>query len=428
MGRRGKCSWAVFALLVLTAATVLSVLAANATPKAFRLTQSVSVDYSVDDPRFRQTLERGLQAPILDGNRADMLENGEAIYPAKLDAIAAAETSISFEVYEFWGETAGAEFAEALRDAAERGVTVRVLLDFVGSTGADADSLAAIEDAGGQVVRWRQPSWYQAARFNHRTHRKLLIVDGRTGFTGGANIGDDWLGNPQSGGKRDLHYRLEGPIVGALQGAFAEHWLNATGELLHGEAIYPALEPIGNLAMQVVDSAPREGRHRIRWMLLFALAAAQERVDIGTAYFYPDRAVLDALEAAAERGVRVRILVPGDSIDKGFVRHASVNQWQPLLEAGVEIHEFEPTMYHAKLLVVDDRWVSVGSANMDNRSFRINDEVNVNVFDADFARGIRETLDRDLDQAARYDLERWQARAWHKRLFGWISVTLGSHF
>ncbi|MCK8515132.1 phospholipase D-like domain-containing protein [Methylonatrum kenyense] len=428
MTRRGKWFWLLAAVAVMLTAAILVVIAANATPKAMRLEQPLSLDYGPDDPRFARTVQAAMQQAVVPGNRIEMLQNGDEIYPAMLSAIDDAEYSITFEKYEFWGEESGARFAEALAEAARRGVRVHVLLDFIGSTAADQEALDRMQEAGVELIRWRAPSWYQAARFNHRTHRKLMIVDGNLGFTGGANIGDDWLGTPETGGKRDNHFRLRGPVVGQLQAAFAENWLNASGRMLEGDSYYPPLDAEGELAMQVVDSAPREGRHRVRMLFLYAIAAARERIDMGTAYFYPDTDFLAALADAADRGVRVRILVPGDSIDKGFVRHASVNQWRDLLEAGVEIHEYGKTMYHSKLVAVDDAWASIGSTNLDNRSFRINDEVNVNVFDADFARSIRETIDADKLDSELYDLERWENRPWHKRIAGWISMTLGSHF
>ncbi|MCP1676460.1 cardiolipin synthase [Natronocella acetinitrilica] len=404
-----------------------NILLFNALPKPMRLTAPVTLDYGVADARFERSMGLVLQQPITTGNDIELLRDGKAIYAAMLGAINAAEHSITFETYEFWGEDSAGRLASALADAAERGVAVHAVLDFIGSAQADTDKFDRMTDAGVELIRWREPSWYDLARFNHRTHRKLLVKDGHTGFIGGANVADNWLPGNDRTAYRDNHFRVRGPVVGNMQAAFAETWIDASGELLLGDAYYPALEPAGDLAVQVVNSSPREGRHRVRKMLLYAIAAAEERITIGTAYFYPDADFLDALTAAAERGVDVRILVPGDSIDQGFVRHASVNRWGPMLEAGVSLYEYQPSMYHSKLMSVDDRWATIGSTNLDNRSFRINDEANLNIYDDAFALMIRELVESDIADAAHYDLERWQQRPWRKRLFGWISMTIGPH-
>jgi cardiolipin synthase A/B len=305
---------------------------------------------------------------------------------------------------------------------------VHVIMDYIGSRRAGSGKFERMEKAGVELVRWRKPAWYQFSRFNHRTHRKLLIVDGHTGFTGGANIADAWEGTPHDDGAyRDNHYRLRGPIVGQLQASFARNWLRARGELLLDERYFPPLEPAGELPMQVVNSFPREGHHRMRELFLHAFAAARQSIRIGSAYFYPDQTVLDALAEAARRGVEVDILVPGNSIDQGYIRQASINRWEPMLEAGVRIHEYELAMYHAKLLIVDDRWVSFGSTNMDNRSFRINDETNVNVLDGSLTDTLVAQMRRDMEHARRYDLERWRQRPWHHRFYGWLAMTIGAH-
>ncbi len=424
MTRRRK--WLLAVAAVLTGALVVgNVMLFNALPKPKRLQDPLTLEYGTGDPQFVRTLRAVLQQPIVAGNRIDLLIDGEEIYAAKLDAIAEAEYSITYETYEFWGEKSAGELADALIAAAERGVRVHALIDFVGSVLASGDKFTRMEEAGIEVIRWREPSWYHISRFNHRTHRKLLMVDGRVGFTGGANNADNWLKESDNTPYRDNHFRLQGPIVAQMQAAFYETWLDAKGEMLHGDAYFPELEEAGELHAQVINSAPREGRHRIRKLFLYALAAAEEHVTICTAYFYPDVDFLDALASAAERGVQIRILVPGDSIDQGYLRHASVNRWRPMLEAGVELYEYQPAMMHSKLMSIDDRWASLGSSNLDNRSFRFNDEANINVYDAGFARQIRELIEGDLKNAERYTLEQWQERAWHKRLIGWVSAIIG---
>lgn len=429
MQRRKKLKWiGATALTVALLFAIGAVMMSNLTPKPKRLVEPIAIDYGLDDPRFVRSLGQILPHPLVGGNGIDHIEGGEAIYAAKLDAIAAAQHSINFEVFEFFGDEAAAAFTDALAEAAERGVAVRALLDYVGTMPAEEEHLERMEEAGVELIRWREPAWYQLPRFNHRTHRKLLIVDGEIGFTGGANVTDSWLPDDDAPGYRDHHFRITGPVVGNMQAAFVEVWLEASGELLHGDDYFPELEPQGELLMQMVSSKPREGMHRIRMMFKYAIAAAQERITISSAYFYPDPSFLDALTEAAERGVEVRILVPGDSIDYGFVRHASVNRWRPMLEAGVEIYEYQPAMYHAKLISIDDSWASIGSTNIDNRSFRINKEGNVNVYDEDFARYVRGLVEDDLDDAILYTAERWEERPWHKRLAGWVSMIAGAHY
>lgn len=408
--------------------SVGSVLFFNATPKPKRLLEPVIVDFDTSDAVFRRSMGLILEQPIIAGNRIEPLMDGEAIYAAMLDAIDAADVSVTFETFEFWGEEATEPFVEALIAAAERGVVVHALIDYVGSMSAADSKFERMLDAGVEVIRWRKPSWYELTHFNHRTHRKLLMVDGRTGFIGGANITDSWLPDDDGLAYRDHHFRVEGPVVGNMQSAFVDTWLDASGYLLLGDAYFPELTAQGELDAQMVTSTPSEGRHRMRKMLMVAIATAEQRITLGSAYFYPDEEFLKSLIEARERGVEINILLPGDSIDKGFVRHASVNRWRPMLEAGVGIYEYQPSMYHAKLISIDDRWASIGSTNLDNRSFRINKEGNLNVYDEDFARYVRELVEDDIRQAVRYDLERWDNRPWRKRLAGWVSMLAGAHF
>ncbi len=417
----------IVAVLAATATLVLVVLAINASPKPMRIAEPIDFSHTIDSDAFRQVQRVVLGSHAIPGNRIELFENGEEIYPAMLAAIEAAEKTVTFETYEYWGEEVGGDFAEALAAAAERGVRVHAIFDFIGSTQAGREKFERMEEAGVEVIRWREPSWYQMARFNHRTHRKLLIVDGNVGFTGGANIADAWKGSPETGGYRDNHYRIDGPAVAHLQGSFLENWLNATSRLLYTEDYFPELAPVGDLEIKVVNSSPREGTHRIRAMMLLAFAAAGDHIRIATPYFYPDNMVLDALLDARERGVEVTLMLAGEELDKGWVHQASMNRWGKLLEAGVKIHEYEPSMYHAKLYIVDDLWVSVGSANLDNRSFRINDETNIVVMDRDFATMMVDQFERDLEDSVAYDLDTWKDRPRLRRLKGWLTMTFGPH-
>ena len=422
---RWKLVLAGMAAAIATAASILFF--ANAVPQPMRVVEPITTLAPIDSEGFRHLQRTLLGGRALAGNRIEILKNGEEIFASKLDAIDNASSTITLETYEYWGEEIGAAFAEALAGAARRGVAVRAIFDYLGSVKADPDKFDQMTEAGVEVIRWRQPSWYQLARFNYRTHRKLLIVDGRIGFTGGANTADAWKGSPETGGYRDNHYRFEGPVVAGLQNAFALNWLNATGQLLYGLEYFPVPEPRGDLDVKVVNSSPGEGTHRIRLMMLLAIAGAREHVRMATPYFYPDNMIMDALLDARRRGISVDLLLPTEGEYSRAVRQASMNRWGDLLEAGVRIHEYLPSKFHAKLYIIDDYWVSIGSSNLDNRSFRLNDETNVIIMDRELAGMLTELFDQDLEQSRTYDLETWKDRPRIQRLLGWVAMTIGWH-
>ncbi len=253
-------------------------------------------------------------------------------------------------------------------------------------------------------------------RLNNRTHRKLLIVDGRVGFTGGVGIADEWTGDGQDPKHwRDSHYRVEGPVVTQMQSVFMDNWIKATGKVLHGREYFPLVPPVGDGLAQMFSSSPTGGAESMKLMYLLAITAAQRSIYLASAYFVPDELTRSALVAAAKRGVKVQIITPGKYIDTLTVRNASRARWGELLEAGVEIHEYQPTMYHCKMMVVDERFVSVGSTNFDSRSFAINDEANLNIVDQKFAREQIETFRADLAKSRRITLQEWQDRpVWDK--------------
>jgi cardiolipin synthase len=282
--------------------------------------------------------------------------------------------------------------------------------------------VALLRDAGVRIVRYHPLRWYNldfystARKLNNRTHRKLLIVDGQTGFTGGVGIADEWLGNADAKDHwRDTHYKIEGPAVAQLQAAFADNWMEATGQVLLGETYFPALEKAGDQAAQVFKSSPDAGSESMELMYLLSLNAARQNIRIESAYFVPNGQTIDALVQARRRGVAVQIIVPGKEIDMKSVRKASRARWGDLLRAGVEIHEFQPTMIHCKLMVIDGGLVSIGSANFDNLSFRLNDEANLNVMDEQFAREQIKVFADDLSRSRRITLEEWKSRpVWEK--------------
>jgi len=281
----------------------------------------------------------------------------------------------------------------------------------------DASLLETMQSAGVQVERYHPLGWYQLGRLNNRTHRKLMVVDGCVGFTGGVGIADPWEGDAQDPDHwRDSHYRLEGPAVAQMQAAFMDNWIKTTGEVLQGPAYFPPLPHAGDAPAQVFVSSPTGGSESMMLMYLMAISAARRTIDLSAAYFVPDSLTRRALRDAMMRGVRLRIVVPSGHIDKDVVRRASRARWGELLEAGAEIREFQPTMFHCKMLIVDGLMVSVGSTNFDNRSFRLNDEANLNVYDADFAARVREVFEHDLARSRRITLESWTARPWREKL------------
>ena len=349
----------IFWTVLATVAAML--LALNFTSGEKKLEEQIQREYALHDAQYQRALGVLLGPPILDGNRFEALYNGDRIFPPMLEAIRGAQHSITFETYIYWSGDIGKAFAEALAERAKAGVKVHVLLDWVGSAKIDARFLQQMEDAGVQIRKFHKPSWYDIARMNNRTHRKLLVVDGRIGFTGGVGIAPEWTGNAQDAQHwRDSHFKAEGPVVAQMQAVFMDNWIKVSGEVLHGETYFPALTKAGDGRAQVFSSSPSGGSESMHLMYLLSITAAAKSIDLSSAYFVPDALTIHALVAAIERGVRVRIIVPGPIIDSQTVRGASRASWGPLLEAGAEISEYQPTMFHVKVFTVDGLLSSVG--------------------------------------------------------------------
>jgi len=383
--------------------------------------------YSTQDPQFRRAIGSLLGPPLVGGNRAQELLNGDQIFPVMLAAIRNAKQSITFETYIYWSGNIGREFADALSERARAGVKVHVLLDWVGSAKIDESFLEKMRAGGVEIRKFHKPSWYNLGRLNNRTHRKLLVVDGKTGFTGGVGIAPKWTGNGQDAEHwRDSHFRIEGPVVAQMQAVFMDNWLKVTGQVMHGEAYFPPVQTVGNSDAQVFSSSPSGGSESMQLMYQLSITAAAHSVDLSSAYFVPDELTTKALTDALKRGVKIRIITPGEIIDTDTVRAASRGSWGPLLKAGAEIHEYQPSMYHCKVMIVDNLLVSVGSTNFDNRSFRLNDEANLNVYDTDFAQ--RQTLifEADLKNSRQVTYDEWKNRPMKEKLAEKIALLLGS--
>jgi cardiolipin synthase A/B len=271
--------------------------------------------------------------------------------------------------------------------------------------------------AGVEIRRFHPPHWSHLARLNNRTHRKLLVVDGGIGFTGGVGIASEWTGHAQDPDHwRDTHFSIVGPAVAQLQAVFLDNWIKVTGQVLHGAAYFPVLSPQGNMAAQMFSSSPTGGSESMQLMYLFSIAAATHSIDLSAAYFVPDELTHTALIDALRRGVKVRVIVPGEHIDSDTVRSASRATWGPLLLAGATIAEYGPTMFHCKVMIIDGLLTSVGSTNFDNRSFRLNDEATLNVLDAGFAREQTRIFEDDLAKSKVIGFVEWANRPWTEKL------------
>ena len=423
--RSGRSSWFVVPLTV-ALTVLLTVGARNFLGGEKTVQRPIPHLYAVNEPAFRRAMGLALGPSIVAGNQVTPLLNGDEIFPAMLLAIHDAQKTITMETYVYWAGGIGEQFAAALSERARAGVKVHVLVDWVGGDKMDKKDVTTMKEAGVQFQHYRPLRWYNLGRLNKRTHRKLLVVDGRVGFTGGVGIADVWTGHAQDSEHwRDSHYRVEGPVVAEMQSAFMDNWIKSTGEVLHGDDYFPSLMDAGPQSAQLFESSPAGGSDSMELMYLLAIAAAERSISVSSAYFVPDalseRALLDALK----RGVKVQIITPGKYADKKVVRGASRARWGELLAAGAEIFEYRPTMYHCKLFVADDLLVSVGSTNWDPRSFGLNDEDNLNIYDADFARAALEVFRADLRNADRISLEQWRARPLREKFVERLASLMG---
>jgi len=367
--------------------------------------QEIAPLYSARSPEFQQAAGSLLGPNFVSGNSITTLVNGNQIFPAMLGAIRSAKRSISLETYVFQDGEIARQFTDALAERAQAGVKVNVILDAQGTQKMGRQNLERLRNAGAEVAKYHSVFWPDPRRYNNRTHRKLLIIDGKIGFVGGVGIADLWTGNADSPQHwRDNHYKVIGPVVAQLQATFATSWLKTRGQVLHGADYFPALAPTGPYLAQAI----RSGAHNenLDLMYLLAIASAQKTLRIENAYFLPDDLMRKELTEAAKRGVKVEVVVPGKKIDQKLVRLASRRHRPELIRAGVRIFEYEPTMVHVKLMIVDDIFVSVGSGNFDNRSIRLNDEANLDVLDRSFAAQQTRLFESDKKQCREVALDK----------------------
>ena len=415
----------IAATIVLTLIAVL--LAVNLSSGEKKIQQSVERLYATDDPQFVHVMGVLLGPPVLGGNRYQVLLNGDQIFPSMLAAIRGARQTINFETYIYWSEAIGKEFADALTERARAGVKVNVLLDWIGSAKMDKALIDEMKEAGITVLKFHPPHWSHLSRLNNRTHRKLLVVDGRIGFTGGVGIAGQWTGNAQDPEHwRDTHFKVEGPVVAQIQSVFMDNWIKATGKVLHSTEYFPAIEPVGDGYAQMFSSSPTGGSASMELMYLLSITAAQRSIRLSSAYFVPNELARRAMTDALKRGVKLQIITPGEHTDADTVRNASRATWGELLAAGAEIYEYRPTMYHCKVMIVDELMVSTGSTNFDERSFRLNDEANLNIYDAKFAREQVAIFEADLARSRRITLAEWKERPLTERLTERAASLLGA--
>ena len=397
--------------------------ARNFFPNEKKVSHRIHADYSVGDETFVRTVGQLLGPPLLAGNKVTALQNGDEIFPALLEGIRSAKTSITFENFLLKEGRVSDEFAAALVERANAGVKVHFLQDALGCDDVRNRAMNLLRRSKVELEVFR----FLNLTMNYRTHRKILVIDGRVGFIGGVGIADDWQGNGRMRGYwRDSHYRVEGPAVGQMQQAFMDNWVETRGHLLHGNDYFPKIETAGDDTCQIFKSSAGEGSDSARLMLLISIAAARHHIRIANAYFIPDQLCRDTLIEACQRGVKVEVIVPGSDIDAQLVRSVGKSRWRALLEAGVRFYEYQPGRFHCKYLLVDDCWASVGSANLDNRSMSLNEEANLNVLDHEFVAMHTRVFEDDKQHSREVKLDDWRRRPWNEKVRGRLGTILRS--
>jgi cardiolipin synthase len=387
----------IFGALVL--AFIYITLAANAASNHQDRVMSVPLIAS-DLETFLRALQGAAGESVVEGNEVEVFQNGDEIFPPMLAAIRASQSTIHFATYVYWAGDVPRDFAKALSEAAQRGVVVRLVLDSEGTNRMPRELVGQMNGAGCKVTWFRRMRWFDWMNYNHRAHRRLLIVDGKVGFTGGVGIADEWSGHAQSPSHwRDTHVRLTGPIVAALQSAFTDNWNQSTEELLLAARDFPPLTPTGDIPICSVISTPAGGASEAQRVMGALIAGSTRTLYISNAYFVPSPSFIDALCAASDRGVDVRVLVPGPYHDMKLVRRASRHVWPRLIEHGVGIYEYQPTMMHAKTVVADGELLLVGSINFDPRSFTLNTEFGVVIVSRRHAADAMRTFQADLERS-----------------------------
>jgi cardiolipin synthase len=386
-------------------------------PRVHPAFYALECDIDAASAEFRMTMSGMTGMPLLDGNRITIYNNGSEFYPAMLAAIASARRSITMEQHIFWNGQIGRRFAKAFAEKARHGIPVKLLVDAVGSAMLGDEILGILKSGGCQLAWFRPIHWYTADHANQRTHRKSLIVDGRIAFTGGAGLADHWLDSHKDEPPwRDVQICVEGPAALVQQAGFAQNWLVTTGDILSGRNFFPVPRPAGNVQVQTILSSSSKDAGAAGTMYLIAVQCARNYLYIATPYFIPDSRVISVLASASRRGVKVKLMVPGKRNDTWWARQNSLRHYDKLLEAGVEIYEFQPSMLHQKIMVVDGAWSTVGTANFDNRSFTLSEETNVCFHDETLVQQVCDIFLSDLADCKKVELPQWRRRGTWQRM------------
>jgi cardiolipin synthase len=411
--------WWEWLLVIIGAIAVVSVFGALFLPDWPSPNNSEGFDADPGSEIFVTSSAGFLNVPVLQADAVELLQNGDAFYTSMLEAIRGARESINFEVYIFQPDEIGRQFMDAFEERARAGVEVRVLVDGFGSFKLRRQHRDRLREAGVKIERFRPLALRNLVRMYRRTHRRAIVIDGRIAYIGGAAVSTKWAGDVRNTHEwRDSMTRITGPLVAAIQSAFATNWVYCTGEIIAGPRFYPTLpgRASGPCGLSVVSS-PSDSMQPIRLLFWLSFINARRRLWISNSYFIPDAHLRDAVTERARRGVDVRILVPGNHTDAIPVQLAGRSYYQELLTAGVRVFEFQPAMMHAKTVVVDDCWSIVGSANLDERSMELNEENVVGIADAGFARAISEGFEQDMSRSREVRLDEWQRRpVWQRGL------------
>ena len=384
----------------------------------------------VGEATFFPTIAAHTDAPIIGGNKIDVLLNGEQTFPAMLKAIRGARKSITYAQYLYQDGAIAYELAEAFAERCRAGLTVKLLLDSHGGGKIPEDIPQLLTDSGCQLEWFRRVRLFQfitpweLLNYNYRNHRRILVIDGTLGFTGGHGVAEEWTGDGRTDGKwRDTDVRIEGPIVQQLQAAFVESWRDTTGHILCGDLYFPALKPVGKVNAQIVKSSPLGGTYESYMLLLLSISSARKSIHLSNPYFLPDERMQEALLDAVKRGVSVVVLTPG-KIDHKLVYWASRRGFEPLLLGGIQIYEYQAALMHAKTMVVDGIWAHVGTTNLDNRSFALNEEINLIAYDHAVAGELEKAFADDLKYSKKLTYEAWKARPWREKFLELFTIPL----
>ena len=384
----------------------------------------------VGEATFFPTIAAHTDAPIIGGNKIDVLLNGEQTFPAMLKAIRGARKSITYAQYLYQDGAIAYELAEAFAERCRAGLTVKLLLDSHGGGKIPEDIPQLLTDSGCQLEWFRRVRLFQfitpweLLNYNYRNHRRILVIDGTLGFTGGLGVAEEWTGDGRTDGKwRDTDVRIEGPIVQQLQAAFVESWRDTTGHILGGDLYFPALKPVGKVNAQIVKSSPLGGTYESYMLLLLSISSARKSIHLSNPYFLPDERMQEALLDAVKRGVSVVVLTPG-KIDHKLVYWASRRGFEPLLLGGIQIYEYQAALMHAKTMVVDGIWAHVGTTNLDNRSFALNEEINLIAYDHAVAGELEKAFADDLKYSKKLTYEAWKARPWREKFLELFTIPL----